>query len=102
MDFFRDIVRLSPDPLVKNPAVAEVLSRMNDIRPNLGEIVQGVIAGEVSDIPGTLQAYSDQLTAERERAITEAQAEGFEVSQDDWVFSNWDPTADYTSDMYGA
>lgn len=102
MDLFRDIVRLAPDPLVKNPAVAEVLSRMNDIRPNLGEIVQGAIAGEVTDISGTLQAYSDQLSAERERAISEAQAEGFEVSQDDWVFSNWDPAADYTSDMYDA
>ena len=102
MDFFREIVRLSPDPLVKNPAVAEVLSRMDDVRPNLGEIVQGAIAGEIDDIRGTLQEYADKLSAQRESALAEAQAAGFEVSLDDWVFSNWEPGVDYTSDLYNA
>ena len=100
MDLFRDIVRLSPDPLVKNPAVAEVQSRMNDVRPNLGEIVQGAVAGEVSDIRGTLQDYADKLSAERENALAEAQDDGFEVSLDDWVFPNWEPSEDYTADQY--
>ena len=102
IQLFEDIVRLAPDPLVRNPDVIEVLSRMTDVRPNLGEIVQAAVAGEITDIRGTLQNYADQLSAERERAIEEAQAEGANVSQDDWVFSNWEAGQDYTAESYQA
>jgi len=100
--FFEEMVRLAPDPLVKNPAAAEVLSRMTDIRPNLGEIVQGAVAGELSDVRAALQTYNDQMTAERDRAIEAARGEGFEVSVDDWTFPNWVAGEDYSGDMYGA
>jgi multiple sugar transport system substrate-binding protein len=100
--FFEEMVRLAPDPLVKNPAVAEVQARMSDIRPNLGEIVQGAVAGEIGDIRAALQTYNDQVTAERDRAIEAARAEGFEVSVDDWVFSNWVAGEDYGGDKYGS
>jgi multiple sugar transport system substrate-binding protein len=73
---------------------------MTDIRPNLGEIVQGVFSGDTADIATALQDYSDELTAERDRAIAAAQDEGFEVSVDDWVFSNWELGTDYTSEQY--
>ena len=100
IQLFADVVRLAPDPLVQNPDVVDVVSRMTDIRPNLGEIVQGALAGEVSDIRATLQDYQDKVSAERERALAAAQADGVEVSLDDWVFSNWQPGVDYTADMY--
>jgi multiple sugar transport system substrate-binding protein len=99
--FFEEMVRLAPDPLVKNAAVAEVQSRMTDIRPNLGEIIQGAIAGELSDVRAALTQYNDLMTAERDRAIAAAQAEGFEVSVDDWVFSNWVDGEDYDDAKYG-
>ena len=44
-----------------------------------------------------LQARSE---AELERAIKAAQGAGAEVSRDDFVFSNWDPTVDYSEEMY--
>lgn len=97
---YSETVRLAPVPEVRNPDVSEALSRMNDIRPNLGEIVQGVFSGDTSDVATALKEYSDKLTAERDRAISEAQAEGAQVSVDDWVFSNWEPGTDYTSDLY--
>ena len=100
IELFADIARLAPDPLVRNPAVAEALSRMSDVRPNLGEIVQGVVSGEVDDLRGTLQFYADQLSAQRESAVAAAQAAGVDVSLDDWVFSNWQPGQDYTAGMY--
>jgi multiple sugar transport system substrate-binding protein len=97
---FGENVRLAPDPLVKNPTAVEVDSRMNDVRPNLGEIVQGAIAGEVTDIAATLKDYQDKMSAERERAQAAAKADGFDVSSDSWVFPNWEPGVDYTADMY--
>lgn len=100
IELFAEQVRLAPEPLVRNPAVAEALSRMTDVRPNLGEIIQGAISGEVSDIRGTLQTYNDQMSAARESAVSAAQGAGIEVSLDDWVFPNWTPDQDYTAANY--
>lgn len=97
---FEGTVRLAPVPEARNSDVSEVLSRMTDIRPNLGEIVQGVFSGDTADIATALQDYSDELTVARDRAIAAAQDEGFEVSVDDWVFSNWELGTDYTSEQY--
>lgn len=100
LEAYEERVRLAPVPEVGNPAVSEVASRMTDIRPNLGEIAQSIFTGDVTDIPATLKDYSDKMTAERDRAIAEAQGEGFEVSVDDWVFPNWELGTDYTSEKY--
>lgn len=100
IEIFDQQVRLAPSPSVRNPAVTEVLARMTDVRPNLGEILQGAISGDVTDIRATLQDYADKMSAARETAIAAAQEAGFEVSQDDWVFDNWEPGQDYTTEFY--
>ena len=94
------VTLLEPVPAVRNANVSAVLARMPDVRPNLGEIVQGVLTQDISDPATFLKTYQDQLSAGRERAVEEAQADGFEVSLDDWVFPNWDPAADYTASDY--
>jgi multiple sugar transport system substrate-binding protein len=80
--------------------VAQVQAEMKDIRPNLGEIVQGALSGTVSDWKGALKDLSDKLTAERDRAIKVVQGKGVKVSVDDWIFANWDTTKDYDSTFY--
>jgi multiple sugar transport system substrate-binding protein len=96
------VTLLEPVPAVRNAAVSEALARMPEVRPNLGEIVQGVITEDISDYASILKNYQDQLSAARDRAIQDAQAAGFEVSLDDWVFPNWDPNADYTAEFYAS
>lgn len=91
---------LEPVPAVRNANVSAVLARMTEVRPNLGEIVQGVLTEDISDYASFLKTYQDQLSAGREKAIEAAQADGIDVSLDDWVFPNWDPAADYTASDY--
>jgi multiple sugar transport system substrate-binding protein len=98
--YFQDVVVLEPSPLVKNPEVAQVQAEMKDIRPNIGEIVQGAMAGSISDWKTALKTYSDKLTAERDRALKVVQGKGVKVSIDDWIFPNWDQTKDYGSQFY--
>jgi len=102
LGLFDEIVRLGPVPAIKNPAVTDVNALMTDIRPNFGEIVQGVFSGDITDYKTALKDYSDKLTAERDRAIAEVAATGVEVSVDDWTFPNWDPATDFTSEFYNA
>lgn len=97
---FADIVKLAPSPVVKNPAVADVLAEMRDIRPNFGEIVQGFFGGNGTDYRTPLKEYSDKLAAERDAALKTVQGRGVKVSVDDWVFPNWDPAKDYTAEFY--
>ena len=87
-NFAKSVFR-GPDPLIRNPATAQVFSRMNPATPGLGEILQGAFSGAFDDPKPFLQELSDATARERDRAIAAAQAEGFEVSVDDWVFSDY-------------
>ena len=99
-DFYTKYVRFQPVPQIRNPNVDAVTTEMRDIHPNMGEIIQGVFSGAITDLQAALNEYNDAMTAERDRAIKAVQAKGIEVSRNDWVFSNWDPKNDFTPDMY--
>lgn len=100
MTLFEERVKLAPSPVVRNPAVADVLGEMKPITPGLGQIIQGAFSGDVQDYKATLKEYSDKLTAERERAVKVVQGKGAKVSLDDWKFANWQPGQDYTAESY--
>lgn len=97
---YADSVRLAPEPLIRNPDVAKVYAEMRTVSPGLGEIIQGVFAGAVPDIRQALQAYTDAMTAERDRAIGVAVGNGAQVSVDDWVFDNWELGTDFAPSQY--
>ena len=99
--YFENTVRLSPEPVVRNQNVSQVLAEMRSITPTLGEIVQGIFSGGVNDVQATLQQYSDSISAERERAVQSVQDQGVEVSLDDWTFADWQPGEDYSPENYG-
>lgn len=100
INYFEDIVRLAPEPLVRNPNVAQVYVEMRAIHPNLGEIVQGAFSGGISNIQAALENYCASWTNERNRAIEIVQGKGVDVSLDDWIFSNWQPGEDFTAEDY--
>lgn len=97
---YADSVRLGPEPVIRNADVGKVYAEMKAVSPALGEIVQGAFAGAFDDPKPMLQQFSDQMSAERDRAIKAVNDAGGKVSVDDWKFDNWDPTADFTPDKY--
>ncbi|MDQ3655864.1 MAG: extracellular solute-binding protein [Chloroflexota bacterium] len=99
---FEEQVRTAPDPRARNSAVEQVYLELQTLTPNFGEVVQGLFTGQLSDAQGALQDLQDRSEAELERAIKAAQDKGADVSRDDWVFPNWDPTQDYTAEDYAA
>ncbi|MDQ3540243.1 MAG: extracellular solute-binding protein [Chloroflexota bacterium] len=99
---FSDQLRLGPDPRVRNPDAAKVYTEMRAITPNFGETLQGLFAGAIDNVKDALQDVQDRSEAELERAIAAAQEKGAQVSRDDFVFPNWDPSRDYTEQDYQA
>jgi multiple sugar transport system substrate-binding protein len=93
-------MRLGPMVPVRNPAASQVAFEARPLTPNLGQLVQGVLAEQVSDIKAAMEDLQSRANAELERAIKAAQDGGAEVSRDDFVFANWDPAEEYTAEKY--
>ncbi|MDQ3655151.1 MAG: extracellular solute-binding protein [Chloroflexota bacterium] len=101
-ELFDQQLRTAPDPTVRNPDVGQVFLEMRALTPNFGETVQGLLTGQLSDVQQAMQDLQDRADAELERGIKAAQGKGAQVSRDDWVFPNYDPTRDYTDEDYSA
>lgn len=97
---YKDSVRLAPEPVIRNADVGKVYAEMKPVSPNLGEIIQGAFSGAFGDPKPILQQFSDQMTAERDRAIKVVNDAGGKVSVDDWKFDAWNPAEDFTPDKY--
>lgn len=65
-------------------------SKVKEVTPNLGLIVQGVMAGTITDIDAAPDTFSEDTQVEWERAVGEA---GIDISK--FEFSDWDPMTDY-------
>lgn len=100
LDIFEAEMRLGPMVPVRNPAATQVAFEQQRLSPDFGEVVLGIFTDQISDRKAAMQDLQDRANAELDRAIKAAQDKGADVSRDDWVFPNWDPTKDYTEAMY--
>jgi multiple sugar transport system substrate-binding protein len=102
LDMYDEQMRLGPMVTIRNPGASQVAFEARPLTPDLGQIMQGVLADQISDPKAAMQDLQDRANAELERAIKAAQDAGANVSRDDWVFANWDPGHDYTEEDYSA
>ena len=93
--FCKENVFLMPQAIVKNPEIAAVDAQRKPITPHVGNILQGYLGGSIKDLQSELKKLSDANEADREQAMKKAKAAGAKVSEDDYVFSDWKPGADY-------
>jgi multiple sugar transport system substrate-binding protein len=99
---FDETMRIGPDPAVRNSDASLVRQEMRPLQPNFGSLIQGIFTGQVTDPQAAMQDLQDRANAELDRAIEAAVAKGAEVSRDDWLFPNWDPSVNYTEAEYAA
>jgi multiple sugar transport system substrate-binding protein len=95
-------VRISPNPFIRNPEIGKVAAAYVDPTPNMAQAVQGLFAGQLSDVRKTLQGVADARNKALDDAITKAKTNGANVSRDDFVFANWEVTEDYSPAKYDA
>lgn len=84
-----------PRPEIRNPQVAEVAFTL--IGPNENDVLLGIFSGQITDINATLVDLDERYTAALEQAIADAQAAGLDVSIEDYMFEDWDPTQPYVT-----
>ena len=90
---------LAPDPIVANADAALVYAEVQAITPNLGEIVQGVLAQSV-DYKAELELLSERTQVMWEQAIKKVADSGVTISAADFEFKNWNPMENYTVEKY--
>jgi multiple sugar transport system substrate-binding protein len=96
LDLGFEWTRLRPEPSVRNPDVQQVYLEQKPLTPSWNDVMVGLFTDQLTDVRQAMQDLQDRAMAERERAIKAAQDKGAQVSQDDFVFADWDPTQDYT------
>lgn len=89
-------VRATPVPFSANTGFVEVARVFVEPTPNLANIVQGLFAGQLTDVKANLDELNEAMNAALDAAIEEANANGAGVSREDLVFSGWDPMTDYS------
>ncbi|MGW0801498.1 ABC transporter substrate-binding protein [Nonomuraea sp. NPDC002799] len=100
LKIFDETVRLAPSPLVRNPDNEHVQVAFTPPKPNLAQVVQGILTGQLTDARKALRDLSDRSDKALDQAIAKAKSQGTDVSRDDWKFANWDPAQDYTEADY--
>lgn len=98
-------LKVRPDPVVRNPDAAQAIVIMGGmgqprIEPDFAGILQMILTGSSHDVAGLLSEYNEKMNAGLKEAIEQANAEGFNVSIDDFTFSNWNPDEDFTDEDY--
>ena len=89
--------RVVPSATLRDPKAYDFYAEVKDVQPSLGSILQGVMAGSITDYASELKKLADASTEEWKRA---AEAVGLDYNV--FEFPNWDPTRDYTDADYEA
>lgn len=97
---FDERMRLGPDVRIRNPEASQVYLNMVQPTPSFGETVQGIYTGQLDNPQQAMQDLKDRYERALDEAIAAAQSEGANVSRDDYIFPNWDPSTDYIEADY--
>ncbi len=95
------IARLGVMPSLRNPntGMVKIVTSVNTIHPTIWEIMTASLNGGMEFKPA-VNELAQKVNAEFDKEIKELQDAGVKVSNNDFIFKNWDPMKDYTLDMY--
>ena len=91
---------LAPQAVVRDPEVSKVTAKIPKPKPDIGEIVQGLFSGQLTDVRAALKDLADRNRKARDKAFAEARKSGIDLDESVFAFSNWEPRKDYTQEMY--
>ncbi|AJY48151.1 ABC transporter substrate-binding protein [Martelella endophytica] len=100
LQMFQNGIRIAPNPFARNPELAAVASIYQEPTPNAPQTIQGLFTGQTTDIKGELTKLVSATNKALDAAFETAKSNGANVSRDDLVFPNWDPSKDYVAADY--
>jgi len=92
--FSSGLVKLGPSYSIRNPATSAV--KPEAVSPDWADVFAGIYTGQL-DMKTALAELDKRKQATLESAIQKAQADGAEVSIEDFIFSDWNQMEDYVT-----
>ena len=89
-----EVMRVAPNPKSRHPETVAFYQEYKDVSPGIGDLLQGVVAGAITDIPKSLTDYSRKVSAAFEKAVEQANKKDSNVTAEDFRF-DWDPMTNY-------
>jgi multiple sugar transport system substrate-binding protein len=88
-----EVVKNHPEPVTRNPDAGKVQWPVGS--PRVGEIYSAALLKNEDYFLNQAQAWNEKMAEQLRRNIEKANAEGADVSLDDFVFPDWDPMKNY-------
>ncbi|WP_134698601.1 ABC transporter substrate-binding protein [Ammoniphilus sp. YIM 78166] len=100
-----NVLRLAPDVLVRNPEQTAVYSEIgaleqSKLKPSSAEIFKMLLNETEKDVQGKLKETADKMNKQLAEGIDKVKGKGSNVTLDDYVFPNWNPSQDYLKKDY--
>lgn len=91
------VAMVGPSMYVRNPNVSQVNLTLTG--PNEGQIWVDIMIGKISpeDINAALEDLDARYMAALEQGIADAQAAGYDITLEDYIFADWDPSEPYVN-----
>ncbi|HTI15401.1 MAG TPA: substrate-binding domain-containing protein [Dictyobacter sp.] len=83
-----------PSAALRNPLTSHVIQQT--ISPDINDVIAGIYTGQLKDIQSALTELAGRYQGALDKGIQQAQQQGYKVSLNDYIFSDWDPTKPYT------
>lgn len=92
-----NFVATHPEPMLarRNPAIGDLQQTL--IGPSEIDILLGIYSGQIEDWEAALVDLDQRYTEAFAQALADAQAAGSEVTIEDFIVRDWDPTQPYTN-----
>lgn len=87
------ITQIGPSMFARNPNVSQVNLTLTG--QNESQVWVDIMIGQISDIDAALAALDERYMEALEQGISDAQAAGFDISLEDYIFEDWDPQQPY-------
>lgn len=87
-------VRLAPAPSQEHPEMNEVKTQA--VKPNIQDILEGIYAGQITNVEGALKDLEARENSALARAIADAQQRGVKLDQSWFSTPSWDITQDFS------
>jgi len=88
-----EVVKNHPEPVTQNPDAGKV--QWPVISPRVGEIYSAALLKNEDYFLKQARSWNEKMAEQLRRNIEKANAEGADVSLDDFVFPDWDPMKNY-------
>lgn len=89
------VTMVGPSMYVRNPNVSQVNLTLTG--PNESQIWVDIMIGEIDDIDAALNDLDERYMAALEQGIADAQAAGYEITIEDYIFEDWNPNEPYVT-----